>query len=156
MALTHFTPWDANWGMGCDRLQSDCVPPALPPPLNDEGPADPNCQEGSRIICESQGLEESLPIIGTPLLLYYDSERQQGYRAATTLEIPLSGATLPRGLLGIEVEIKVAGRRFFQRVAAMAHQRISFVWDGKIAMGGQCKGVSLPVCASGMCIGWYP
>src|SRR6185295_3786054 len=57
-----------------------------------------------------------------------------GYLAANTLEIPLSGA-LPASILGIELEIEVAGRHFHRSFPPIPNQRTTFTWDGKDAYG---------------------
>src|SRR6185436_15332678 len=68
------------------------------------------------------------------------SDRAAGYQAAYTLEIPLSGTSLPASVLSIELEIEVAGRRFEQSFPATPNQRTTFTWDGKDAYGRTIDG----------------
>lgn len=121
--ITHFTPWDYNWPCG---PPSDAVPPRMPPTPPPQ-PLDCNGQASGAIIqCESQILGEALPVTGTAVQLHYGSERAPGYKANYTLEIPLSGATLPVSLQSIKLEVLVAGRKFAQSFPATPNQRTYF------------------------------
>ena len=98
--IMHFTPWDHNWPYGPP-------PGAQPPKLKDfvwKDPNDPCNQQGSIIACESQNLGEEIAVTGTPFNLRYDSSRQPGYHVNDTLEIPITGGTIPERLKGIEVD----------------------------------------------------
>jgi hypothetical protein len=63
-----------------------------------------------------------VPITGTPYQLRYGSDRTPGHKAAFTLDIPLSGGSVPASLRRIELEIFVAGRLFTQSSTSM-HNR---------------------------------
>ena len=59
--ITHFTPWDHNWPYGPP-------PGARPPQLKEfewKDPNDPCQQKGSTIGCETQTLQEAVPVTGT-------------------------------------------------------------------------------------------
>ena len=59
--ITHFTPWDHNWPYGPP-------PGARPPGLKEfewKDPNDPCQQKGSTIGCETQTLQEAVPVTGT-------------------------------------------------------------------------------------------
>jgi RHS repeat-associated protein len=129
--ITHFTPWDCNWNGGPppDAGAPDQAP--QPNPLPDQ----PDCAAGSIIECQGQVLGEALDIVGTPYRLHYRSSRVLGYSAARSLRIPLSGPSVPASLLGIELEIEVAGRRFAERFSAAPNQSTIFMWDGLDAYG---------------------
>ncbi|PYK02282.1 MAG: hypothetical protein DME23_02000, partial [Verrucomicrobia bacterium] len=134
--ITHFTPWDFNWPFG---PPPDAVAPKLPkvrPPV----PDDPDEECGSIIGIQNQTLGESLPVTGTPFTLHYQSERTPGRNHAYTLEIPLSGATIPASLKRIELQISVAGRPFAQNFPASPRQTYTFIWDGKDAYGRRLQG----------------
>ncbi len=132
MLITHFTPYDANM-------------PVVPPedaefPKEDPEPddrLDEQCTlSGNSVIeCQSQILGETIGVVGTGFDLHYQSDRARGYLAANTLEIPLSGASLPASLVGIELEIEVAGRHFARSFPPTPNQRTTFTWDGKDAYG---------------------
>src|SRR5205823_1843148 len=95
---------------------------------------------GSIIGIQNQTLGESLPVTGTPFTLHYQSERTPGRNHAYTLEIPLSGATIPASLKRIELQISVAGRPFAQNFPASPSQTYTFIWDGKDAYGRTLQG----------------
>ncbi|KAB2927704.1 MAG: hypothetical protein F9K25_13680 [Candidatus Contendobacter sp.] len=101
--ITHFTPWDCNWPFG---PPSDAKPPQVKPPTSPSDRPKKDCEEsGSIIDCLSQTLGEALPVTGTPFQLHYTSARTPANRANSTIDIPLSGASLPASLRGIKLEI---------------------------------------------------
>ena len=109
--LRHFTPWDHNWPYGAP-------PGARAPKLKDFVWTDPNdpCREkGSIIGCETGTLGESLPIAGTPYALSYASDRQPGWAPDDALEVPITGATLPERLKGIQLKVSIAGEEIVRR-----------------------------------------
>ena len=104
--LHHFTPWDHNWPYG---------PPqgATAPKLKDfvwTDPNDPCRAKGSVIGCETGTLGESLPLLGTPYTLSYSSDRQPGWRPDDALDVPITGATIPDKLKGIQLTVSIAGQ----------------------------------------------
>ena len=104
--VRHFTPWDHNWPYG--------PPPGSQPPKLKEfvwqDPNDPCRAKGSIIGCETQTLGEALPLTGTPYTLSYASDRQPGWRPDDALEVPITGATIPDRLKGIQLTVSVAGQ----------------------------------------------
>ena len=161
--VTHFTPWDFNWGFGpppdaCAPFDPVCmggVPvggnggngaagagqPSGTPSGNQ--PTDDPCkQPGSIIECDNQILGERVPLAGTPFHLSYRSDRAPGRTAARALDIPLSGATLPPSLQRIDLAVDVAGRSFSASVTCpcVPGQVYPFVWDGKDAFGRTVQG----------------
>jgi hypothetical protein len=80
-------------------------------------------------------LGERVEIVGTPFRLHYQSDRLTGRKTANSLEIPLSGPTIPASLKRIELEILVAGRRVTERLPAGPNQTYPFTWDGADAYG---------------------
>jgi RHS repeat-associated protein/CSLREA domain-containing protein len=131
--ITHFTPWDCNFPYG--PPENAQAPQQSEPQPGDQPEDDPCLRGGSVIGCENQTLGESVGITGTGFTLNYSSERVVGRSSAYTLEIPLTGATLPPNLKQIDVEIQIAGRRIIQTYPAAANQRINFVWDRADAYG---------------------
>lgn len=130
--ILHFTPWDCNWPYG--------PPPGWDGPKNKPSfpdfPADePFCESGSKIECENQILGEAVSVAGTPFSLHYQSERVPGRLAAYTLDIPLSGGSIPTGLKAIKLEVQVAGQRSIREFAPAPDLQTRFTWDGKDAYG---------------------
>lgn len=138
--VTHFTPWDCNWPYG---PPADAVPPDQSPPKTDDEEDDPSCQDGSIIECQNQVLGETRPITGTPFSLHYRSDRVPG-RKATYINVSLSGPSVPASLKRIELEVTVAGQRFFQVFPAAPNQSYLYEWDGLDAYGRPIQG-SAPV-----------
>lgn len=130
--ITHFTPWDCNWPFG---PPPNAVPPQEPPAQIDPRLDNPCIQGGSVIECENQTIGETIPVVGSPYTLNYRSDRMPDRKAAYTLDIPLTGSTLPLGVKAIELEINIAGRLFSQRYPADPNQRVSYVWDGLDSYG---------------------
>jgi RHS repeat-associated protein len=136
--VQHFTPWDFNWPWG---LPPGATPPNQPSPEAANPPVDtPEQACGSIIGCETQTLGEALPVAGTPFRLHYQSERQAGDLRNYTLDIPLSGATVPDGMYAIRLIVEVAGRKFEQQFKAQPNLSHSFTWDGRNAYGQAVQG----------------
>lgn len=140
MLIPHFdSPWDANWGMFC-VTRDVCERPKEKPPTTEEFLEDGSCQAGSIIGCQDQTLGENLPIAGTPFSLNYRSDRGPGRVASYQLKIPLSGPSLPDGVVGIRVVVEVAGRRVERRFPPLTNLITTFTWDGKDAYGRALAG----------------
>lgn len=137
--LAHLSTWDCNWPFG-------------PPPdaegskeksknEDDHRPDDECRASGSVIGCESQTLGEVIPLVGTSLSLNYRSDRVPGHLSARTLNIPLSGDTIPASLKRIEASVNVAGRRIdLGTFPAQTNQTTTFTWDGQNAYGQVLQG----------------
>ena len=140
--LNHFSGWDSNWGWG---PPAGAAPPGGPGgptggPPSAGGPGKQGCEDCPTCPCDEkkastigligQTLSEEADLTGTPFSLRYDSDRTQGYRAAYTLNIPLSGATLPGPVKRIDLTVTVAGRMFTQSYPAQPNQTATFTWDG--------------------------
>src|SRR5439155_4737874 len=135
--MTHLSPWDCNWPYGPpDDAEGPPPPPAPDPPVNDP------CQvtDRSTIDVQNQVLAEQIPITGTGLQLTYASDRVLGRVAARTLELPLTGDTVPASLKRVEWEVTVAGQVHRGQAAAEPSQQHVFVWDGRDAYGRQVQG----------------
>ena len=137
--ITHFTPYDLNWpaGLGVD---SDATLPNQAPPDQKKPNCDPCKQKGSILECQSQVLGQEIPVTGSPFSLNYRSSHVSGRTEAYTLDIPLSGPSVPPSLGKIKLEVSVAGRLFkwnFTKELNLSH---TFVWDGKDAYGRMVQG----------------
>ncbi|MFO1352645.1 MAG: hypothetical protein U1F68_19025 [Gammaproteobacteria bacterium] len=137
MPIPHFSPWDANWPFG---PPPDAEPPAEPPPQNGNPPDDCDCEDGSIVQVQGQILGERVAVVGTPFSLYYQSDRVDGRKAARSLTIPLSGATLPPSTKSIELEVTIAGQISTQTFPATPNQKTTFLWDGKDVYGRDLQG----------------
>ncbi|WP_367154822.1 RHS repeat-associated core domain-containing protein [Methylomonas sp. HYX-M1] len=137
--VTHLSTWDCNWPY---RMPDDAEQPQNPPPDNPDGdkPDDPCKTGGSIIECENQILGESIPLTGTTMSLQYASDRVPGRQQANTLNIPLSGATVPASLKRIDLEIYLAGRKFEHSAEGKPNQKYTFTWDGKDGYGRKLSG----------------
>ena len=127
--MTHFTPWDLNWGFSAPGDGGPCE--CSPLDNGDGDPDDPQC--GSIIGCQSQTLGEGLDVTGTPFRLVYDSRRTRGYAAGRSLLVYLrSGSGGPvQAPKRVELEIDVAGKHYAtSKTWAQSATPESFVWDG--------------------------
>src|SRR5205085_2918487 len=132
--ITHFTPWDCNWGFGPPE---DAENPPAKNPFN-LWVDDPNEECSSIIGVQEQTLGELLPLSGTPFTLHYQSERTPG--RAHSLQIPVSAASIPASLRSIGVEVTIAGRFFLANFAAAPNLIYTLRWDGKDGYGRTLNG----------------
>ena len=135
--ITHFSPWDCNWPFGppLGALSFNLLIPD-----SDEKEDDPDCEDGSIIECQNQVLGQRINVTGAPYTMNYRSDRVPGRKAAYSLDIPLSGSTIPGSLLRIDLVIAVAGRQFTQSFPAAPNQKYTFTWDGKDVYGRVVQG----------------
>lgn len=137
--IEHFTPWDFNWPYG---LPGDAKnPPNRRPNSNNPNVNDP-CKKASSVIgCQEQTLGEVIPVTGTNMTLNYYSRRAEGYESKSTLDIPVIEGALPPSVIGITVEIEVAGRKLNTSVPlTQGSKPYRYTWDGKDAYGRQLTG----------------
>ncbi|MDP1916454.1 MAG: RHS repeat-associated core domain-containing protein [Myxococcales bacterium] len=121
--LDHFTPCDMNLPFGV--VGNGERPPPIPP----KPPRVPDpCEKGGSVLrCEEQSLGESIPLTGTPFDLHFNSAR---FSRQSTFTIPVSGSSVPLGLLRIEVEVQVLGRLTRASLLPTPNQTYTFRWDG--------------------------
>ncbi|MCA9981100.1 MAG: hypothetical protein KDD89_09705, partial [Anaerolineales bacterium] len=149
--IPHFSPWDCNWPFG---PPASARAPELPQPgdPNYQGNnllADPDCQGGSIIECQNQVLGEMIEVVGTPFSLHYRTDRVPGFRAANTLEIPLSGAAIPESVEAIHLQVSVAGQTHEAVFPAAPNQFTVFAWDGRDGYGREVQGSQIAQIAVG-------
>jgi RHS repeat-associated protein len=137
---SHFSYEDWNWPLVIRPDEGSPDRPAGKP--GDAGKQHNPCKKSGLgcIEYQNQIFGETVPVVGTPFTLNYSSDRVSGYRAANTVEISLSGNTVPAPLVRIDLEITVAGRRFTQSFPALPNQTYTFTWDGKDAYGRPLQG----------------
>ena len=139
--VSHFTPWDFNfpWGWPFDAI----APPITSPIISDElklPTKEVNKECGCVIESQNQTLGEDLSLVGTPHSIHYRSDRALGNKAGYTLDIPLSGASVPASLKRIELVVNIAGRESRQSFAPAPNLKHTFTWDGKNAYGQPVQG----------------
>ncbi len=137
--MTHLTPWDCNWPY---VPPPDAIGPNGGDPKRTGGdPEDDPCEgSGSIIECQNQTLGERIGLVGTPYSLNYRSDRVTGRKLAYSVDIPVSGETIPESLVAIGLEIRVAGRMFVETLPAAPNQSYVFIWDGLDVYGRQLQG----------------
>lgn len=135
--LPHFTPIDCNWPYGPDK---NARPPQNPPPQSKQPSDDPCKKSGSVIECQNQILGERLSVVGTPLGLVYRSDRGPGRGELYSLDIPLTGPTLPPGLKGVTLSMSVGGQVVEKTFPALPGQRTALVWDQRDVYGRLTQG----------------
>lgn len=138
--IEHFSPFDLNWPT---VLPPGAVPPSLSPP--EAGSRQHTSQTGTAnglgtVDYANQTFKESIPIAGTPYWLSYSSDRVPGFTAGRTIDIPLSGATVPGPLKRIELEVEAAGQLFTETFSKAANQSYRMLWDGQDLYGRDYQG----------------
>ncbi|MBI1815177.1 MAG: hypothetical protein HYR72_09380 [Deltaproteobacteria bacterium] len=58
---------------------------------------------------QNQAVRQRVALTGTPFTLTYESDRQLDRATLNSLAIPLSGASVPASLTGIDLVIHAAG-----------------------------------------------
>ncbi|MBI5496218.1 MAG: hypothetical protein HY904_14440, partial [Deltaproteobacteria bacterium] len=147
--LQHFSLWDLNGSNPWDVPQDPApVVPPLPSPRETEpAPMDDNCEEPahSTVDIQNQLVKERLPLVGTPHTLHYRSDRVPGRQDGHVLKIPLTGPEPPMRLVGVKVEVSVAGNREYLEFETLQPNMIhTYHWSGLDAYGRKPQG-SQPV-----------
>jgi RHS repeat-associated protein len=137
--VAHFTTYDPNWGFSAPADAGPPPPPPPPPPK--PGPGDCKDQSGSVIECQRQALGQTLPIAGTSYSLHYTSDHQQGRQSS--VDVPLSGPSLPGPVKRIDMEVDIAGRVIRQSFPPQPNQTTTFMWDGNDVYGRMLQGGQL-------------
>jgi RHS repeat-associated protein len=137
---THFSLFDWNWALG---LPAGAARPfRSDPQLANAAPDHCNCKPHSIIQVERQSLGEDLPIAGTPFALHYQSDRQAGYRGDQSLNLSLTGDTLPPNIQTVELDIQVAGIHFTKSFPnPTPNMHYTFSWNGRDGYGRLVQGL---------------
>ena len=136
VAMDHFSVYDLNWaeiilGLIAPNGGSVSAGLALLQKCHLAG--------FSTIGCEGQTLGEAIPLTGTPFALHYESDRVPGYASEFGIDIPLRGDSIPPSVVGLYVEVEIAGRRI-DSVFPVNRTRAKVVWDGKDAYNRPMQG----------------
>ena len=136
--LAHFSTYDLNYGRDCG---GPCEDPNRDNVKKENKKLDPNIECGSIIQCESQILGETIPVTNVPWSLYYNSDRVPGRKTSHTINIPVSGNTVPSNVSSIKLEIIIAGQLKLQKeFDPLPNQQYKYVWDGKDAFDRTLSG----------------
>ena len=137
--IDHFSPHDHNWPYA---PAPDAVPPTPPEPRVDvpTNRKQGECNKAGSIIgCQGQTLSEELPVTGAPFNLRYDS-RGAGRKTDRSIEIPLTGRSIPESLEAVHVHVTVAGRTEKKILPAKKDLVYEYVWDRRDAYGREVQG----------------
>jgi RHS repeat-associated protein len=135
--VDHFTPFDFNWPFG---PPGDATYPERPRPTG-ETIEYGICEARSSIIeCQNQVLGERVSPIGTPFTLNYRSSRTPGQVAARSIDISLTGPSIPASLKRVKLEVSVAGQSHEFSLAPSTGMTQVFSWDGRNAFGQIVQG----------------
>jgi hypothetical protein len=138
--LSHFTPFDYNWGFP-DLLGPRGGSPSPPggPPTEHPDKHDPS---GLTYDIQNQSLGGVVEITGTPFSLHYSSEFAPGH--LNSLSIPIRDANpLPPIISRIDISVSVAGQTSVYYVdpsSTSPNQQFLYTWDGKDSFGRQVYG----------------
>jgi RHS repeat-associated protein len=139
MPISHFSRPDANFPTIFAPGQN-VVRQNLGDIITDKDVTKACTRNGSIIECENQTLGQVFEVAGTPFSLNYRSNRVEGRTRSYAVTIPLSKGTIPSGLLRIDLEIEIAGRRFTGTFPAVPNQSYPFEWDGLDVYGRELRG----------------
>ncbi|MCK6550998.1 hypothetical protein L6R52_34490, partial [Myxococcota bacterium] len=135
LGLRTLSPHDPNYPY---RLPPDAKAPNVPPARSgtENRTDDPSKTQGYGTVSqENQTFAESLPVTGAGLSINYSSDRMPGYRAGSSVLIPVSGSEVPSSLIAIRVRVSVAGRSWTYELPPLPDQTLPFVWDGRDRFG---------------------
>lgn len=135
--MAHFSSWDLNWPFG--------PPPDSVFPPDGDGKGGPGLpclgNGGSWYECEKRTLAEDIPLVGTSVYLHYHSDRVPGRKDARSIEIPLTGATVPPSAKRAEITVSVLGTSETKVVSPLTPNLVhTFTWSGKDAYGRDWPG----------------
>jgi RHS repeat-associated protein len=134
--ITHFTPWDLNWGIA--------------PPLNAESPGNPSVESGnppsgcnvntnSYITSKTQVLHEDIGVTGTDIKLHYSSKAANGHKHIISAAVDTTN--MPSSAFEADVILQIAGKRYEKTLNRGEINQVEFEWDGKDAIGNQLSGI---------------
>lgn len=129
MPITHFSPHDFNFAYGPRRgSRFPAQRRRRYYPLGWR-----SCRENRSIVdLNTQSLGEAIPVAGTPYALRYNSDRAVGSQEYT-LHLRLTDDAPPDPLLGVRLQISVAGRLINQDFGPAPNLTWDYAWDGRDA-----------------------
>ena len=139
--VTHFTPWDPNWPLAPPAgatAPEDTEAYSIPASAGDDSSG--KACGWSTIDCQNQTLSESIPIVGTPFALEYNSGRVA--KTPYKLTVRATGASVPSDAKRVELRVTIAGRSFASSYEPAANIEQTFEWDGLDAYGKPWQGAA--------------
>jgi RHS repeat-associated protein len=138
ISLPHFSSMDLNWGY---ILPDDSIDPNMDDPKTDDDQKNNDeCKKhGSIIGIKNQSYGQAVPLTGTGVNLYYNSDRMPG--RISEMNITLSDSSLPASVNRIYLRVEVAGRSFNGSFNPSKNLSYNFKWDKKDAYGRILYGV---------------
>lgn len=139
MPVNHFTYWDFNFGYNpqAGYLMPPPPQPKPHPPTTQRDSGDDHTCHGCEIDAENQRVGETIPVVGTPYALHYESSSPASLDQRT-LTFPVTTATPPTASLlsTIRVTVAIAGRTIERNFdPSVPNQTFSWTWDGINAYG---------------------
>ena len=121
--ISHFTPWDCNWPYGPpqDAIAPSNAAEAQPKVLSE--------------LPDTARAKLTFPLANSPYTLHYNSDEADESLANYSIQIPLSGETVPDSLKHIKVIIKISGQQYIQYFPPSPNQQFRYTWDGLDAYG---------------------
>ena len=138
LRLDHFSIVDGNYGV---TPPDTATAPEVDSPQGGRGDVqdDPNKQPGwGSADVENQVFSEQYQLVGTPFSLNYRSDSVEGYQSGNTIQIQLTGDTIPAELIRVDLSINIAGQLMVQhypRTSLTTNMSVPFTWDGKDVYG---------------------
>ena len=136
--ITHFSWVDKNWPFAYPADSIDPNPPGYAT-VDQKAKEDDNTCIASYIEQKGRILHEDIPIPGTDFDLHYDSSRTAGYLPGV-FAIPASGDTVPSSVMWIDVELRIAGKLYSERLDPLPNQTAKIEWDGLDHLGRAVTG----------------
>lgn len=130
-------PYDLNYGSTTAGIEP--IAQINPGPIG--AVRAPQCatKNADPIACEIQVARQAIGVTGAPFTLAYTSARSRG-AGERSLDITLTGPTIPADLKGVELAVSVAGQNFTKTFDPAANLVYHFVWDGNDAYGRPVQG----------------
>ncbi|MDX2165878.1 MAG: hypothetical protein SF182_02400, partial [Deltaproteobacteria bacterium] len=135
-----FLPHDFNWAAYLDDSIRFETPNAVVFTNGEEGLRSTACTGSAREPVLDQTISHAVPIAGTPFDLRYENECVPGRADKRRLKVQVTGPTVHADLVGIEVEIQIAGNIIRETLPPLPNQVYEYVWDGRDAFGQPAPG----------------
>ncbi|HEX7672551.1 MAG TPA: RHS repeat-associated core domain-containing protein [Bdellovibrio sp.] len=120
-----------------DESQEDNTPVSA-----DQASDQKNCPKtGSIIDVGGQSLGEQIPVVGTPLSLFYNSSRAPGKTSSKLIVIPIIKGAKSSILQSLDLKISVAGQIYQEHIQATDNLTKTYQWDGNDAYGRPVPGI---------------
>jgi RHS repeat-associated protein len=133
--IAHFSGWDVNWGYGPPDDATDWRKNP-----RKRGLAKHPCPDQRNTACDDQAPRVNFGLTGTGTAIQYSGDRAVSRIAERTLDIPLSGDSIPPDLSRIDLVVDVAGQETQLSFAPQTNLDITYTWDGNDGFGRALTG----------------